>query len=314
MSSNYDKEKLDQGSTRSTTAGIDASHKANITDENSQSYYADLESKDNGKEIETGPDPVEGIEEPDETSRPLVESDEGGEVFAVAKQVEDKSALNASVVQFLALYLLILAFFIWLVSLARFEGVKSLAVINSLKSTFETKQKEEEKDITTIITAKILSAKQFEDNIRGLFSTLLGVEKVEAPTPGQNMRVVMRADTLFEKEKTKIKEFNYKFMDRVVASLSERPPGYHFDVEFIVRSKQDSSGYGTLPTDQTLQMARAGNFVRTMLERGAPPDSVSIGVREGNPQRIVLWFHIRSPLEVDSYYKSLKSSSSQAVN
>ena len=209
---------------------------------------------------------------------------------------------------------MILAFFIWLVSLARFEGVKSLAVINSLKSTFETKQKEEEKDITTIITAKILSAKQFEDNIRGLFSTLLGVEKVEAPTPGQNMRVVMRADTLFEKEKTKIKEFNYKFMDRVVASLSERPPGYHFDVEFIVRSKQDSSGYGTLPTDQTLQMARAGNFVRTMLERGAPPDSVSIGVREGNPQRIVLWFHIRSPLEVDSYYKSLKSSSSQAVN
>ena len=129
-------------------------------------------------------------------------------------------------------------------------------------------KKEEEKDITTIITAKILSAKQFEDNIRGLFSTLLGVEKVEAPTPGQNMRVVMRADTLFEKEKTKIKEFNYKFMDRVVASLSERPPGYHFDVEFIVRSKQDSSGYGTLPTDQTLQMARAGNFVRTMLERG----------------------------------------------
>ena len=70
----------------------------------------------------------------------------------------------------------------------------------------------------TIITAKNLSAKQFEDNIRGLFSTLLGVEKVEAPTPGQNMRVVMRADTLFEKEKTKIKEFNYKFMDRVVAS------------------------------------------------------------------------------------------------
>jgi len=215
---------------------------------------------------------------------------------------------------FLALYLLILAFFIWLVSLARFEGVKSLAVINSLKSTFETKQKEEEKDITTIITSKILSSKQFEDNIRGLFSTLLGVEKVEAPTPGQNMRVVMKADTLFETEKTKIKEFNYKFMDRVVASLSERPPGYHFDVEFIVRSKQDSSGYGTLPTDQTLQMARAGNFVRTMLARGAPPDSVSIGVREGDPQRIVLWFHIRSPVEVDNYYKGLRSSSSQEVN
>ena len=175
MSSNYNKEKPDQGSTRSTTAGIDASDKANITDENSQNYHADLEGKDNGNEIETGADPVEGSDDLDQTSEPLFEPDEGGAVFMVPKEVEDKSALGASVVQFLALYLLILAFFIWLVSLARFEGVKSLAVINSLKSTFETKQKEEEKDITTIITAKILSAKQFEDNIRGLFSTLLGV-------------------------------------------------------------------------------------------------------------------------------------------
>ena len=314
MSSNYDKEKPDQGSILKTTAEIGDTDKGDITEGNSQNYHAELESKANQNQQEISPVPVDGSDDLDQTPEPLFEPDEGGAVFMVPKEVEDKSALGASVVQFLALYLLILAFFIWLVSLARFEGVKSLAVINSLKSTFETKQKEEEKDITTIITAKILSAKQFEDNIRGLFSTLLGVEKVEAPTPGQNMRVVMRADTLFEKEKTKIKEFNYKFMDRVVASLSERPPGYHFDVEFIVRSKQDSSGYGTLPTDQTLQMARAGNFVRTMLERGAPPDSVSIGVREGNPQRIVLWFHIRSPLEVDSYYKGLKSSSSQAVN
>ena len=191
MSSNYDKEKPGQGSTGSTTAGIDASDKANITDENSQNYYADLEGKDNGNEIETGADPVEGSDDLDQTSEPLFEPDEGGAVFMVPKEGEDKSALGASVVQFLALYLLILAFFIWLVSLARFEGVKSLAVINSLKSTFETKQKEEEKDITTIITAKILSAKQFEDNIRGLFSTLLGVEKVEAPTPGQNMPVAV---------------------------------------------------------------------------------------------------------------------------
>ena len=49
MSSNYDKEKLDQGSTGSATAGIDASDKANITDENSQIYYDVLESKDFGK-------------------------------------------------------------------------------------------------------------------------------------------------------------------------------------------------------------------------------------------------------------------------
>ena len=223
------------------------------------------------------------------------------------------SSQNSSVVQFLALYLLVLAFFIWLVSLARFEGVKSLAVINSLKSTFEAKKEEKETtELQTLIRKKITSAKQFEDSIRGLFSTLLGVEKVEAPTPGRTMRVIMNTETLFEPQKTKIKEFNYAFMDRVIASLSERPPGYHFDMEFVIGSNEDASGYGTLPVEQTLQMARAGVFVRSMLARGAPPDTISVGVRKGNPNSVAMWFYIRSPLEVDAYYAELKNPSSDS--
>ena len=91
--------------------------------------------------------------------------------FTGAKRAYSSS--NSSVVQFLALYLLVLAFFIWLVSLARFDGVKSLAVINALKSTFETKQMEKEvTELRTLIRSKVSTSNQFEDNIRGLFSTL----------------------------------------------------------------------------------------------------------------------------------------------
>jgi len=224
------------------------------------------------------------------------------------EEKEEYSSSTSSVVQFLALYLLVLAFFIWLVSLARFDGVKSLAVINGLKSTFETKEMEKEvTELRTLIRSKVTSSKQFEDSISGLFSTLLGVEKVEAPTPGRTMRVVMNADTLFESEKTTIKEFNFAFMDRVIASLSERPPGYHFDMEFIIGSDEDASGYGTLPVNQTLQMARAGVFVRSMLARGAPPDTLSVGIRKGNPNTVTLWFYIRSPVEVNAYYEELKN-------
>ena len=166
----------------------------------------------------------------------------------------------------------------------------------------------------TLIRKKITSGKEFEDSIRGLFSTLLGVEKVEAPTPGRTMRVVMNTDNLFESEKTKIKEFNYAFMDRVIASLSERPPGYHFDMEFVIGTGEDASGYGTLPVNQTLQMARAGVFVRSMLARGAPPDTVSVGVRKGDPNSVTLRFYVRSPLEVDAYYKELENPNTAKSN
>ena len=208
-----------------------------------------------------------------------------------------------------------MAFFIWLVSLARFDGVKTLAVIQGLKSTFETREMEKDvSELITLIRSKVTSSKQFEDSISGLFSTLLGVEKVEAPTPGRTMRVVMNADTLFESEKTKIKQFNFAFMDRVIASLSERPPGYHFDMEFIIGSDEDASGYGTLPVNQTLQMARAGVFVRSMLARGAPPDTLSVGIRKGNPNTVTLWFYIRSPVEVNAYYEELKNLANVAPN
>ena len=121
----------------------------------------------------------------------------------------------------------------------------------------------------------------------------------------------MSANTLFKKNSTEIKSLNHHFMDRVIASLSERPPGYHFDMEFIIGSNADSSGYGTLPTNQTLEMARAGAFVRSMLERGAPPDTLSVGIRKGSPGSVVLWFYIRSPMEVDTYYEKLRSPSSK---
>jgi len=96
-------------------------------------------------------------------------------------------------------------------------------------------------------------------------------------------------------------------MDRVIASLSERPPGYHFDMEFIIGSNADASGYGTLPVNQTLEMARAGVFIRTLLARGAPPDTVSVGIRKGNPGSVAMWFYIRSPLEAEQYYEKLKN-------
>ena len=99
-------------------------------------------------------------------------------------------------------------------------------------------------------------------------------------------------------------------MDRVIASLSERPPGYHFDMEFIIGSDGDGSGYGTLPVTQTLQMARAGVFVRSMLARGVPPDTVSVGIRKGNPNSVTMWFYIRSPIEVEAYYNKLRNPAS----
>jgi hypothetical protein len=63
-------------------------------------------------------------------------------------------------------------------------------------------------------------------------------------------------------------------------------------MEFVIGIAK--AGDGTLPVGQTLEMARAGAFAREMLSRGAPPDSISIGVKQGDGTEAVIWFHVRS--------------------
>ncbi len=42
-----------------------------------------------------------------------------------------------------------------------------------------------------------------------------------------------------------------------------------------------------------LAMARADAFARTLVDRGAPPDGLQVGVRQGDPRRIRLRFFVR---------------------
>jgi len=211
---------------------------------------------------------------------------------------------NSTIIQFLSLYLLVLAFFIVLVSISTFEKVKSNAVMDSLNSTFATVlPPSTELTVFTAKAGRILGAQEFQDKVQKLFETTLGVEKVEIVQPGRLMRVIMQADSLFDTDSDVIREAKRPLIDRLIASLSGRPPGFQFDMEFVVGS--EFVGENALPIGQTLEMRRAGSFVRAMLSRGVPPDSISICMRHKNPDQVVMWFYVRSPEVAVSYYRHL---------
>jgi len=200
---------------------------------------------------------------------------------------------GGSIALFLALYLLVLAFFILLVSISTLEEVKSKAAMDSLSSTFTTilpPSLQLTADSST--DGKVLAGQQFQEQITNIFSTTLQVSKVEVVQPGRLMRVGLNADVLFEPGKVVIRETYLPLLDRIVASLSDRPSGQKFDMEFVIASPYTSGK--NLPIGETLEMSRAGVFVRDMLARGVPPDSVSIGVKSGSPTEINIWFYVRS--------------------
>ena len=201
---------------------------------------------------------------------------------------------DSTILQFLSLYLLILAFFILLVTISTVDKNKVDAVAESIKSDFEIEKRE---------TGPILAGQVFQDKTTELFATALGVQKIEIMQLGKIMRIQMTAEALFEPGKAVTKKSQQPLIDRVIAALSSRPPGYQFDMEFVVGSPYISGKI--LPTQQTLEMRRAGAFVREMLNRGAPPDAVSIGMGHVESGQVVMWFYVRSPNDARKFYKRL---------
>jgi len=207
-------------------------------------------------------------------------------------------------ITFLDLTGVLLAFFVLLFSMSSFEDLKTAAVRASLNSAFASLlPPSTDATVLTSITGRYLGSEEFQGTITRLFSTAIGVEKVEIVQPGSIMRITMAADTLFNTDDTTLRESSTPLIDRVITSLSGRPPGFHFDMEFAIGVEATEGR--SLPTDQTLQMARAGAFVREMLARGAPPDTIAIGVRQGRPDQIVMWFYVRAENDVRSFYRRL---------
>ena len=192
---------------------------------------------------------------------------------------------------FLGLYLLVLAFFVLLVSISTPEEVKSKAVMDSLSSTFAPILPPST-DLTTFTAREgEVVAAQMQSAIKGIFTTSIQVAKVEIINPGKLMRVLLPADSLFFPDTAEIRKGQQPLLDRVVATLSSVPRGMRHDMDFVIGSPYAEGN--VLPTGQTLNLARAGVFARELMKRGAPPGSVSIGLRPGDPGEIVIWFHVR---------------------
>jgi len=200
---------------------------------------------------------------------------------------------GSSVALFLALYLLVLAFFILLVSISTIEEVKSRAAMDSLSSSFTTILPPS-LQLTAISNSQgeVLAGQQFQEQVTNIFATTIQVTKVDVIQPGRLMRVQLDSDILFEIGKAEIRESHNPLLDRIVASLSGRPPGFRYDMEFVLGSPFQSGKI--MAIDQTLEMSRAGAFVRAMLGRGAPPDSVAVGIQHGDPKKLNIWFYVRS--------------------
>lgn len=205
--------------------------------------------------------------------------------------MEDREAISSlepfkdtSLLMFLGLYLLLLAFFIMLNSISSYEIEKSRAVIKGLGIAFSQGSGKEN---ATSQSGVILGNTRSLEAVRRIFEAAIPLAEIEQPVAGRILSVSLPMDALFVPGSTALKSDQDGLLEQLAASLGAPPPGMRFDMEFVVGVEGGAAKDTALP----LPVLRAGLFARALRQRGAPADGMSIGVDTAR-DKVRLRFHL----------------------
>jgi hypothetical protein len=187
---------------------------------------------------------------------------------------------------FLALYLLLLAFFILLNTISTFEEVKTREVQESLSSAFAAiLPPTTSLQTVTSIEGPTISAQETQDKLGQLFETAIKVVRVEVIQPGKLMEVIMHVDQLFDANSILIRERQADFMRQLAEVLADDEGYASYEMEMVMGSQLEDKG--SIQIENNLQIAQAGSFARELIDYGAPEDHFFVGIDPGADPFIV---------------------------
>lgn len=190
---------------------------------------------------------------------------------------------------FLALYLMLLAFFITLISHSSFEPEKSARTIDSLNATFPAATSTSLGRFTGDAGVRVAEARAFLDVAQGMFEAAIPATRVTERASGRLLELTLPEEALFPPGVAEVRRPHLRLLDRIAAGMASAPPGYRYVMEIVTTS--DYSG-DVLPLGTGLAMERAGALARAVVERGAPPDAVVTGLVPGDAAVVRLTFRV----------------------
>lgn len=195
---------------------------------------------------------------------------------------------------FLALYLVLLAFFIALISLSTFEDQRTRAVVDSLWATFAGPRATlPETGFPSRSGRVVAPARQMMAEVGPLFQTDIPAAQITERAAGEVLEVMLSAKALFEDDGPGLRPGRERLVDGIAAALAAAPGGLTRVMEALVTTGDASSA--PLPEAGDLSLRRAAELGRVFLARGAPPNTLRVGVAPGPLSQVILTFRIAPP-------------------
>ena len=190
----------------------------------------------------------------------------------------------------LSIFLLLLAFFVMLNTLAKFETTKTRAVIGSLNATFNIGNPSGPEHEFGSFVGRVGAASRVQAELNQLLRTLFGVSRYDLVRLGNVVVLDIDADALFGRA-AKPSPALLVFTNRITGRVLPPPPGTRLNLEVTTyrsRGALDSAD----PAQINVATRRAGAVVRGFERVGFEADQLIAGLSEGNPRKIRIEFRV----------------------
>ncbi len=194
---------------------------------------------------------------------------------------------SSNIVLLLSLMLILLAFFILLNSLSKFETGRARAVIESVNLAFNGKI--ESGDRTPAYSASLGALPEVEAKLRevaSLFEAVVPSTRVKRIRRAKAVRVELPAAYLFRPAGVRLRPGGEILIQRLVRLLARDPrggPSYDLEVLLGVGAPPTGGARPVTPDPRSLEVRRAALLAQRFIEEGLPPPVLSIGLLPRQP-------------------------------
>ena len=192
----------------------------------------------------------------------------------------------------LSLFLLLLAFFILLNTLATIEESKSKQVLNSVALSFRSPALENAS--VEVFISDLGQAPEPDAlllTMQRLWVTSVPVAKVEVLSPGRVMQMTMPANELFLGGRAELRSDRRKLFRNIAQVLARRAGSAKGELQAVLGAGNTVTG--RVPDGGSLPMRRAAVFAEELVAYSAPPDALAVGLRDGDPSSLRIRFSVR---------------------
>lgn len=223
----------------------------------------------------------------DQSERQLADGFRG---FSLAGGRGRSNLQAAGLTSILSLFLLLLAFFIMLNSLAQFEAHRTRAVLGSLAATFNVSDPSGRSRTLGSFVGHLQAVDELERDITGLLRTLVGFGSFELIRTGTLLSTSIDNDVLFGADAAASRALK-DLVEPTAALLAAASSELIIEMTVYVRPA-GGKVIGASPVAIATAAARAGSVARTFTGFGAAAGQLVVALEDGDPGQTRFEFRV----------------------